>query len=280
MSRTATLHLVRDGLTVVVTFAILCLLAFPFVWVVLTSLKPDAELFSRTFQLISAHLTLDNYRVLFERSNFQTYIRNSLVVCLSATLLSVSVALLAAYAFSRRRFPGRQLLLLMVVATQLFPFVVLITPLYALFYRLGLVNTYAGLIIAYVAITLPFSIYLLLGYLDTIPRELDEAGIVDGCSTLGVLGRVVLPVAWPGVVVAATYAFISAWDELLIALTLMTQEEVKTVPVGMAGLIGEFASEWNLMMAASTIAAVPTLILFLALQRRLVSELAAGSVKQ
>ena len=280
MSRTATLRLVRDGLTVVVTFAILCLLAFPFVWVVLTSLKPDAELFSRTFQLISAHLTLDNYRVLFERSNFQTYIRNSLVVCLSATLLSVSVALLAAYAFSRRRFPGRQLLLLMVVATQLFPFVVLITPLYALFYRLGLVNTYAGLIIAYVAITLPFSIYLLLGYLDTIPRELDEAGIVDGCSTLGVLGRVVLPVAWPGVVVAATYAFISAWDELLIALTLMTQEEVKTVPVGMAGLIGEFASEWNLMMAASTIAAVPTLILFLALQRRLVSELAAGSVKQ
>jgi multiple sugar transport system permease protein len=255
-------------------------LAFPFVWVVLTSLKPDAELFTRTFQLISAHLTLDNYRLLFERSNFGTYIRNSLLVCLSATLVSVWIALLAAYAFSRRRFRGQHVLLLLVVATQLFPFVVLITPLYALFYRLGLVNTYAGLIVAYVAITLPFSIYLLLGYLNAIPRELDEAGIVDGCSTLGVLVCVVLPVAWPGVVVAATYAFISAWDELLIALTLMTQDEVKTVPVGMAGLIGEFASEWNLMMAASTIAAVPTLVLFLALQRRLVSELAAGSVKQ
>jgi multiple sugar transport system permease protein len=274
------LNLVRDALTVVITFVILALLAFPFVWVVLTSIKPDADMFSRTFQLVSPHLTFDNYRVLFERSNFGTYIRNSVLVCSIATVISVSAALLAAYSFSRRRFRGKQVLLILVVATQLFPFVVLITPLYALFYRLGLVNTYPGLIIAYIAITLPFSIYLLLGYLNAIPRELDEAGIVDGCSTVDVLVRVVLPVAWPGVVVAATYAFISAWDELLIALTLMTQEEVKTVPVGMAGLIGQFASEWNLMMAASTIAAVPTLILFLALQRRLVSELAAGSVKQ
>lgn len=273
-------HVARDLAIVCVTFAILIVMTFPFLWVVLTSIRPDSELLSTRFSLFSDTPTLRNYRTLLGgASPFPTYIRNSFFVCTVATACSIAVSLLAAYAFSRRRFRGRSALLLLVVATQLFPFVVLITPVYAIFYRLQLVNSYLGLIIAYIAITIPFSVYLLLGYLDTIPRELDEAGIMDGCSTLRVITKVVLPIAWPGVIVVATYAFISAWDEFLLALTLMTKSELKTIPVGLAGFFGEFTTQWNLVMAASTIATLPTLLLFLALQRRLVSELAAGAVK-
>lgn len=273
-------NVARDIAVVCVTFAILIVMTFPFLWVVLTSIRPDSELLSTRFRLLSDTLTLRNYRTLLGGgAPFPTYIRNSFFICTVATACSIAVSLLAAYAFSRRRFRGRSALLLLVVATQLFPFVVLITPVYAIFYRLRLVNSYPGLIIAYIAITIPFSVYLLLGYLDTIPRELDEAGIMDGCSTLRVITKVVLPIAWPGVIVVATYAFISAWDEFLLALTLMTKSELKTVPVGLAGFFGEFTTQWNLVMAASTIATLPTLLLFLVLQRRLVSELAAGAVK-
>lgn len=280
MPRAAALRLVRDTATVAVAFAVLGVLAFPFVWVVLTSIRPDAEIFSDTFRLVSETLTFENYRTLLRESDFPLYIRNSVFVCGVATVLSVAASLLAAYSFSRRRFRWRGPLLILVITTQLFPFVILITPIYAIYYRLGLVNSYLGLIVSYVAITIPFSVYLLLGYLDSVPRELDEAAIVDGSSTLGVIFRVVLPIAWPGVAAVAIYAFVSAWDEFLLALTLMTETERKTVPVGLAGFFGEYTTQWNLVMSASVIATLPTLILFLFVQRRLVSGLAAGAVKQ
>ena len=272
--------LIKDATLVLVIFVVLGILVFPFLWVVLTSLRPPGEIFTRTFRLIPSTVTLDNYRALFGQSNFAVYIRNSLIVVVTATFFTSIISLLAAYSFSRRRFRGRSLLLILVVATQLFPWIILTTPIYIIFFRLGLVNNYLGLIISYVAITTPFSIYLLLGYLDGIPRELDEAGVIDGCSTLGVIFRVVLPVAWPGLVVVATYAFVIAWDEFLFALILMTNDSLKTVPLGLANLFGQYSTQWNLVMAASTVATVPTMILFLFLQRRLVSGLAAGAVKE
>lgn len=281
VTRTASLRVGRDLLTVGAGLTAVGLLAFPFVWVVLTSIRPDEELFSDTFRLVSETLTFENYRSLLRESDFPTYVRNSLFVCGLATLLSVTISMLAAYGFSRhRRFRWRSVLLILVIATQLFPFVILITPIYAIFFRLGLVNSYLGLIVSYVAITMPFSIYLLLGYLDTVPRELDEAAIVDGTSTLGVIFRVILPVAWPGVATVAIFAFVQAWDEFLFALTLMTDSDRKTVPVGLAGYFGEFTTQWNLVMASSVIATLPTLVLFLIAQRKLVSDLAAGAVKQ
>jgi ABC-type glycerol-3-phosphate transport system permease component len=270
-----------DVLTVVVGLGIFGLLAFPFFWVVLTSIRPDAEIFSDTFRLISENPTIENYRTLLGESDFPRYIRNSILVCVTATLISVIVALLAAYGFSRhRQFRGRGVLLISVIATQLFPFVILITPIYALFFRLGLVNSYLGLVISYIAITMPFSIYLLLGYMETIPKELDEAAIVDGTTTIGVIFRIIVPVAWPGIVTVAIYAFVQTWDEFLFALTLMTENEKKTVPVGLAGFFGEFTTQWNLVMTAATVSTLPTLVLFLFAQRKLVSDLAAGAVKQ
>ena len=138
---------------------------------------------------------------------------------------------------------------------------------------------YVGLITAYIAITIPFSIYLLLGYLDSVPVELDDAAKIDGCSTLGIIGRVILPVAWPGVAATAIYTFAQTWNEFLFALTLMTQNELKTIPVGLAGFFGEYTTRWGLVMAASVIATLPTLFIFLFLKRQLVSGLTAGAIK-
>lgn len=269
----------RDAFTAAAGLVVLLLMAFPFIWVVLISLRPNSEVFTKTFRLIT-DVTFANYQQLLTSSNFPTYVRNSLMVCITATVISVTISVLAAYGFSRHRnFRGRQLLLVLVITTQLFPFVILITPLYTLFFKLGLINNFTSLIISYTAITLPFSIYLLLGYFDTIPRELDEAAKVDGATTLGTIFRIIMPVAWPGVVVVGIYAFVAAWDEFLFALTLMTSEEHKTVPVGLASFFGEYTTQWNLVMTASVISTLPTLILFMIMQRRLVSDLAAGAVK-
>jgi multiple sugar transport system permease protein len=278
--RRATLRFCKDLLVIGGGLTILTLLAFPFIWVVLISFRPDSEIFTRTFRLITS-FTLDNYTTLLKNSPFPTYLRNSLVVCTIATIIAVTIALVTAYGFSRNRgFRGRKLLLILVISTQLFPFVILITPLYAMFFRLGLVNNPLSLVISYIAINLPFAIYMLLGYLDTIPHELDEAGRIDGASTFGIIFRIILPVAWPGVVTVAVYAFVVAWDEFLFALTLMNAEETKTVPVGLAGFFGEYTTQWNLVMTASVISTLPTLVIFMLIQRKLVSDLAAGSVKQ
>lgn len=277
---TRLLRNVKDFAIVGSGLLILVVLAFPFIWVVLISVRPSSELFTESVQIFSS-FTLESYHTLVENSDFPTYVLNSILVCTTATVCAVTVALLAAYGFSRNpNFRGRKVLLISVIVTQLFPFVILITPIYAMFFRLGLVDNFLSLIISYTAISLPFSIYLLLGYLDSIPRELDEAAEMDGCSTLGVIFRVILPVAWPGVATVAIYAFVASWDEFLFAMTLMTSEENKTVPVGLAGFFGEYTTQWNLVMSASVVSTVPTLLLFMIVQRRLVSDLAAGAVKQ
>ena len=280
MSANSSRRFITDLFTVVFGISLLLILAFPFIWVVLISFRPDSEIFTRTFQLVTS-FTLDNYYKLLDGSPFPTYLRNSLVICTIATVIVVLISIVTAYGFSRHRtFRGRQVLLILVIATQLFPFIILITPLYATFFRLGLINNPLSLVISYIAVNLPFAIYMLLGYLDTIPRELDEAARIDGANVLQIIFRVILPVAWPGVVTVAVYAFVSAWDEFLFALTLMTSDENKTVPVGLAGFFGEYTTQWNLVMTASVISTLPTLVLFMFLQKKLVSDLAAGSIKQ
>lgn len=280
MSAQSSRRFLTDLITVVFGITLLLILAFPFIWVVLISFRPDSEIFTRTFQLVTS-FTLDNYYKLLDGSPFPTYLRNSLVICIIATVIVVLISMVTAYGFSRHRtFRGRQVLLILVIATQLFPFVILITPLYATFFRLGLIDNPLSLVISYIAVNLPFAIYMLLGYLDTIPRELDEAARIDGANVLQIIFRVILPVAWPGVVTVAVYAFVSAWDEFLFALTLMTSDENKTVPVGLAGFFGEYTTQWNLVMTASVISTLPTLVLFMFLQKKLVSDLAAGSIKQ
>lgn len=266
-------------MTLVLTLATLLVFIFPFLWVVVTSLRTESTLLADTLELFPEPPSFASYRALLN-SDFPRYILNSIIVCVPATLIAVTLALLAAYAFSRREFVGKSVLFISVIFSQLFPFVVIVTPLYIVFFRTGLVNSFVGLILIYVAITLPFTIYMLVGYLNSVPKALDEAAIIDGCSTLGVIFRVVLPIAWPGVAATAIYAFAQAWNEYVFALAFMTENNLKTVPVGLAGFFGEYATRWDLVMTASVIATIPTLLFFLFAQRQLVAGLAAGSVKQ
>jgi len=272
-------RLAKDLVTVIFGIGLLLVLAFPFIWVVLISFRPDREIFTRTFRLFTT-VTLENYYALLENSPFTAYLKNSIIICSISTVAAVTISLIAAYGFSRNRnFKGRGVLLLLVVCTQLFPYVILITPLYSMFLKFGLIDNPISLVLSYTAMNLPFAIYLLLGYLDTIPQDLDEAAKLDGASTMQIIFKVILPIAWPGVVTVAVNAFVSGWDEFLFALTLMTSDEKKTVPVGLAGFFGEYTTQWNLVMTASVISTLPTLILFMFLQRKLVSDLAAGAVK-
>ena len=258
---------------------VLLLMIFPFAWMLLTSLRPAAEMFDLR-AILPSRLTLDGYGRLFATSSFGRFLINSLVVALIAMVAAVVLSCLTGYAFSRFEFRGKRVLMVLVIAVHLFPFVILITPMYLFFSELRLLNTYQGLIIAYVAITLPFATYLMMGYFETVPKGLDEAARIDGCSTLSVLFRVVFPVAWPGVATVAINTFIVAWEEYLFAKVLMTDENLKTVQVGLSNFFGEFTTQWDLVMCASVVASVPTIVLFAIAQRRLVSGLAVGSVKE
>lgn len=277
----------RRGLTasdvgVLVLTAFVCVaIAFPFMWMVLTSFFPTDELFDPTRLFPRPErATLANYALLLSGSNFATYMVNSAIVSVGSMLASVVISSLSGYAFSRYRFRGRQVVMVAILAVQLFPFVILITPMYAFFSELGLLNTRLGLVIAYVAISLPFASYLMLGFFETVPRSLDEAARVDGCGVIGTLFRVVLPVAWPGIATVGINTFILAWEEYLFAKVLNTDESMKTVQVGLANFFGEFTTRWDLVMAASVLASLPTIILFAVAQRRLVSGLAVGGVKE
>jgi ABC-type glycerol-3-phosphate transport system permease component len=223
--------------------------------------------------------TLDNYIVLLS-SEFARSIFNSLFLCIASVLVSTFVAVIAAYVFSRMRFRWKAFLFGSVMMGQTFPWIILVTPVFVLFARVGLLNSYAGMIFVYVAISIPFSIYLLVGYLESVPRSLDEAAIMDGCSRSQVIWRIVFPIMLPGIVATATYAFLLCWSEYLFALAFLTDTDRKTMPLLLSSYFGENVVEWGNVMAGSALTTLPTLLLFLPLQTRMTSGLAAGSVKQ
>jgi ABC-type glycerol-3-phosphate transport system permease component len=260
---------------VALTILALAFLVYPTAWVILASFRtPETMFASDRFEL-----TLDNYRALLT-TGFTRNILNSLYLCLAAVLLSTFVSVLAAYTFSRLRFPGKRWIFGSVLLGQCFPWIILVTPLFILMARLGLLNNHLSMIFVYVAVTIPFSVYLLVGYLESVPRQLDEAAIIDGCSRFQVIWRIVFPVMAPGIVATATYAFMLCWTEYLFALAFLTREELKTMPLGLYAFFGENVTEWGHVMAASALTTFPTLVLFLPLQTRLAAGLAAGSVKQ
>jgi ABC-type glycerol-3-phosphate transport system permease component len=250
-------------------------LVYPTAWVFFASFKSQETLFSGEF----ADYTLGNYARLFG-SGFAVHIVNSLVISLSAVLISTFVSVIAAYVFSRKRFPGKSAVFGAVMLGQTFPWIILVTPVFILFARLGLLNSYAGIVFCYVAVTIPFSVYLLVGYLESVPRSLDEMAIIDGCPPFQVIWRIVFPIMLPGVVATATYAFLLCWSEYLFALAFLTRTEVKTMPLALYAFFGEHTTEWGQVMAASALTTLPTLLLFLPLQRKLTAGLAAGAVKQ
>jgi multiple sugar transport system permease protein len=269
-----------DGLVSYVLLGLVTLYAlFPVAWMVSTSLKSEAEAFSLPVRWIPERPTLAAYVEMWTLKPFATYFYNSTVVSGLTALLSTAVGALAGYGFSRFRFRFRTALLGGVLATQMLSGVLVIGPYFRLLAALELYNTLTGLVIAYVTICLPFAAWMSKGYFDSIPRELDEAGLVDGASRLQVFLRLVMPLALPGTVATFLFAFLLAWQDLLWAISLISVDEKRTVILGVAFAVGEFIIKWPMLTAACLIGSLPTLILYLGLQRFYVEGLARGAVK-
>lgn len=253
-------------------------------WVMFSSsLKPLRDVQS-DFTWVPTHLTVRPYLDIWSTVPLGHYFVNSLVVSSCSTAVSVVVAILAAYAVSRHRFPGRGLFSVTVLSTQMFPGILFLLPLFLIYVNIGsatgvqLNGSWLGLIVTYLTFTLPFSIWMLVGYFDSIPRELDEAAKVDGNGAIGALVRVVVPAALPGIVTVAVYSFMTAWGEVLFA-SVMTDDSTRTLAVGLRNYATQNDVYWNQIMAASLVVSVPVVVAFLLLQRYLIAGLTAGSVK-
>jgi multiple sugar transport system permease protein len=251
----------------------------PYVVMLLDALKPAAELRASPPRFLPRAWQPGNFLDVVRDPLFRSALRVSVTVALLSTLLAVAAAIPAAYHTARRRFRGRSAFLFLVLVTQMFSPTTLVVGLYREFFELGLVNTSTALILTNAAFNLAFAVWILRAFFASIPRELEEAAEVDGCSRLGALVRVVLPLARPAIVTAAIFAFIAAWNEYIVALTLMTDADMKPVTVALTSYVTAYVQHWNLLFAASILAIVPVIVLFALIEPYLVSGLTAGSVK-
>jgi multiple sugar transport system permease protein/raffinose/stachyose/melibiose transport system permease protein/trehalose/maltose transport system permease protein len=223
--------------------------------------------------------TLDNYAKVIFDSNIPRYFLNSVIISVGATGLALILAIFAAYGFARFEFRGKPFLQAFVLIGQLLPTAAIIVPLFITLRVLGLVNTYWGLILVYMILTLPLSVWMLTSYFRAIPKELDEAAIIDGASRLGVLFRITLPLSIPGLVAVLVYSFVTTWNEFIFALCFATDSSVKTLPIGLAEFSTEFNTDWGAVMAASVVMTLPIALLFLSMQRLFVGGMTAGATK-
>jgi multiple sugar transport system permease protein len=255
----------------------------PYLQMIITSLTPDKELYSIPAQYLPSRLEFSNFVDVWTKAPLWSYLRSSIAGF--ATLLVLAVSLPAAYYTARYRYRGRLAFLLLVLITQMFAPTALVIGIYREFVSIGDVvpalgaNTYLSLIIVNAAFNLAFSTWIMVAYFSTIPVELEEAAAIDGASRLGVLRRVTLPLALPGIVTAVIFTFIAAWNEFVVALTLAQSPDIKPLTVGITTFIGQYRVAWQYLFASSVIAIVPVVILFIAIERWLVSGLTAGSVK-
>jgi multiple sugar transport system permease protein len=259
-----------------VAIALYCLV--PFVWLVLTSLKLPAELTAIPPKLIpSIHWGF--YQSALEKYGLLHYIANSVIVAGTTTLVTIIIGSLAAYAMARFQLAWMRIYLMALLAISMFPQIAIAGPVWTILDRLGWLNSYQGLVAAYIAFSLPLAIWILTTFFHEVPGELEEAALVDGCSRPQALYKVILPLAAPGILTAALLVFIHAWNEFFFALIIMTDPNVQTLPVGIALFPGEYTMPWGEIAAASTIATIPLILLTLIFQRGIVRGLSAGAVK-
>ncbi len=254
-------------------------LVFPVLWMVLTSFKPTDEIFSPVPQFIPETPTLTHYVDLLTETDFLLFLRNSILVAVFTAVAAVFIAMLFAYALSRLRMIGRSKIFATLFITQMFPSFLLLIPIFLVFYRLELTNTMLGLVLAHLTFAIPFSTMLLKSYFDKLPSEIEQAAMVDGCGSMGVIFRVILPIAKPALTAVGLFSFILSWQEFLFALTLIQDPNLRTVPVALNLMVGENAVLWGQLMAGAVVVTIPAVVLFLVFQRYLVAGLTAGSVK-
>jgi multiple sugar transport system permease protein len=257
--------------------------AFPLYTIVITSLKPLRDV-QAVWRWVPSQVTLSPYLEMWETVPLARYFLNSLIISTCSTVIAVLIAILAAYAISRYRFRGRQPFRFLILSTEMFPGILFLLPLFIIFVNIEqiigikLYGSYTGLVITYLTFALPFSIWMLVGFFDTIPRELEEAAMVDGATALGALFRILIPLSTPGIIAVGIFAFLTAWGEVLFA-SVLTDEGTRTLAIGLQGYSTRSDVYWNQLMAASIVVSVPVVAAFLALQRYFVQGIAATGVK-
>lgn len=263
-----------------ISLVLICLFSiFPFYWLFTMSLQNVADYFKYPPILIPLNNPLTAYLEYIKTSQILRWVMNSLIVSVSATIVSTIIAIFGAYSLSRFRYKGRVFFTFIVLFTQMLPGVLLVIPIYIIFGKIHLTNSLYALIISYVALTIPIGVFFLKGFFDSIPAQLDEAATIDGCNKNGVLTRILLPLLKPGIIATATWSFIIAWDDYLFAYTLIDSEKIWVISTGLAAYIGQHITPWNFIMSGSVIGTIPPLLLFIYFQKYLVSGLTAGSVK-
>src|SRR5713101_1425612 len=268
--------LVWIGLALLTAFAL-----GPFIWMLLTSLKDRQELYATPLQYLPVRPTFENYVDAWTSpvTPFSRFFLNSLWVCSVTMVATTAVSVLAGYAIARFRFAGRDALLLIFLATQMFPSVLLIAPLLTQWRALGLVDTYQALIYSNFSFTVPFTVWMMVGYFSSIPRDLEESAMIDGCNHFGALCRIVLPLAAPGIAATAIFAFVVSWSELLFAISFTTETNMRTLSAGLLYMVGQYEVQWGPLSAGVILSTVPVAVLFVFLQRHLIHGLTAGAVK-
>lgn len=253
----------------------------PFLWMISTSFKRADEIFSVTPKWLPAEFSFRNYFGVWARPYFIKYLMNSVVVSLSTMIVALSVAVLAGYGISRFNFRGRTIFAIVLVAVQMFPTVLLLIPLYIIMQKTGLLNTHLSMIVAYTTFAMPFCTWMIKGYFDTIPKQLEEAARIEGYGSGRILLHIVIPLAAPGIVTVAMFAFVLSWQEYLYALTFARTEEMRTLIVGLSLMQGQHGSvNWGEIMAGSVIACIPGLVLFTYLEKYLVQGFTMGALKE
>jgi arabinogalactan oligomer / maltooligosaccharide transport system permease protein len=279
------LHLFAGFMVLVTLYPIFWVLTIAFSGgqsLAIADVPPDATAWDRVRAVIPwpEHVSIENFRSLFADQPFARWLLNSVIVAGATTLLGVFLACTAAYAFSRFRFPGRRAGLMAFLVSQMFPGTLMLIPLYIIIAQwLNLGSSFTGLVLIYTVTAIPFCVWMMKGYFDTIPKELEESALIDGASQATIFFRIVLPLAKPAVAVTALFSFMTGWNEFIQAATFMNREDMYTGPVGLRFFVGGFSQQWGYFAAGSIVAAIPVMVLFMFLQKYLVSGLTAGAVK-
>lgn len=252
---------------------------YPVLRVISISLRPGDRLLSKSLAIIPSNATLHSYYQLFFEQPFLRWMLNSLIVSLVVTLVGVSLAATAGYAFSRYKFRGRDTALISIITTQMFPVTMLLLPLFIMIINLGFYDSYLGLIIAYSATALPFTVWQMKGYYDTIPYSLEEAAMIDGAGPFYSFYRIILPLAVPALAISALFSFMSAWSEYLVAAVLLQDHDLFTLPLGLKLFQSNMEVAWGLYSAGAVMVSIPVVVLFMFLSKWLISGLTLGSVK-
>ncbi|WP_420851125.1 carbohydrate ABC transporter permease [Rhizobium quercicola] len=252
---------------------------FPLYWLLKVSVTPNDLLYSEGVRMWPSHATLEHYRYVIENSAFPTFFRNSLIVAGSTALAVTLISSLSGYALSRFVFRGKYAVVALMLITQMFPLVMLVAPIFKMLSPLGLTNSLTGLVIVYTAFNVPFATFLMQSFFDGIPRDLEDAAMIDGASRFTAFRQIILPLTLPGIAATLGFVFTAAWSELLFALMLISGNDSATFPVGLLTFVSKFSVDFGQMMAAGVMALVPACLFFLLIQRYLVQGLTAGAVK-